>query len=49
MADEEIHIQVSPRSYHRRGPTVGQNIVRVIFLLATLIPTCIIAWRIDLT
>lgn len=48
MDDEGIHIQVSPRSYQRRGPTLGQNIIRVIFFLATLIPTCIIAWRIDL-
>lgn len=44
-----IEIKTDPPSYrHRRQSGVGQNVMRVIFFLIMIVPTCIIAYRIDL-
>lgn len=47
---KDIKIDTSPtyRHRHRRGSGLGRGMIRLLFFLGTLIPTCIIAWRIDL-
>jgi hypothetical protein len=45
---DPISIRTEPRSYSRRKNSLGQNVVRLLFFFGTLIPTIIIAYRIDL-
>jgi len=48
MGEFDIKIDTSQTYRPRRSSGFGQGLIRVLFFAIMIIPTCIIAWRIDL-